>query len=333
MLERINYWINRVIYRIPGSERLIAMLSPVGKRLLRGTSWMLGATVTSRILALLGSIFIARLLGKEGFGKLGLLQGTTDMFASLAAFSLGDMAAKHIAEFRLKEPQRAQRILGLSSAVSWLSGGLMMLALILGSHWLCRVVLGLPQLSGLFQISAAGLLVGAVNGAQCGALMGFEAFREDAAVTLYASFAILIGRCAGAYWFGLQGAVWGQLVGGLLGCAANSVMLRIVARKFGIRFSYLGCHREVRLLWHFSFPAVAGGLMITGAAWLCTVFLVHQPKGYAELGLFNAASQWYFAPLLVPGLVGRVFLPMLSERLGSGNLPGIQEAAATGHPG
>jgi len=305
---------------IPGSEKLIATLSPVAKRLLRGTSWMLMATMISRVLALIGSVLVARFLGKEGFGELGMLQGTTEMFGSLAAFSLGDMAAKHVAEFRVTDPDRARRIIGMSSVVAWLTGGTMLAALMVVSPWLCRVVLNAPQLWWLFEVSAAGLLVGAVNGAQAGALMGFEAFREDAMISLYTSMAILVGRCAGAYWFGLQGAIWGQLAAGLFGCVANSFMLRKVARRFGIRLTYLGSVREMRILWHFSFPAVTGGLMITGAAWLCNAMLVHKPNGYSELGIFNAALQWYYAPLLIPGLVGRVLLPVLSERLGIGDI-------------
>jgi len=282
---------------------------------------MLVATVLSRVLALAGSILLARFLGKEGFGQLGVLQGTTEMFGALAAFSLGDMASKYVAEFRLTDPQRAQRIIGMSSAVAWVTGGVMVAALILASPWLCSVVLAAPQLTRLFEISAIGLLVGSVNGAQSGALMGFEAFREDAIISLYTSLAILVGRTAGAYWFGLEGAVLGQLAAGLLGCIANFIVLRKVASRFGVRLSYLGCERELRVLWHFSFPAVAGGLLITGATWACNAFLTHRPNGYAELGIFNATLQWYYAPLLIPGLVGRVLLPVLSERLGLGDVP------------
>ena len=44
--------------------------------------------------------------------------------------------------------------------------------------------------------------------------------------------------------------------------------------------------------------------------------IVNQPGGYAEIGVYNAASQWYSAVLLLPGLLSVVILPVLSEQFG-----------------
>jgi O-antigen/teichoic acid export membrane protein len=44
--------------------------------------------------------------------------------------------------------------------------------------------------------------------------------------------------------------------------------------------------------------------------------LVNQPNGYAEMGVLNAANQWYIAILFLPRLLGQVVLPILSERIG-----------------
>jgi len=44
--------------------------------------------------------------------------------------------------------------------------------------------------------------------------------------------------------------------------------------------------------------------------------LVNQPEGYGEMGVFSAANQWYAMLLFLPSLLGRVVLPVLSERLG-----------------
>ena len=35
-----------------------------------------------------------------------------------------------------------------------------------------------------------------------------------------------------------------------------------------------------------------------------------------EMGIFNAANQWYAMLMFLPGLLGGVVLPVLSERLG-----------------
>jgi len=56
--------------------------------------------------------------------------------------------------------------------------------------------------------------------------------------------------------------------------------------------------------------------MVTPVNWACNALLVNQPDGYEEMGIFSAANQWYIMLLFLPGLLGGVVLPVLSERLG-----------------
>jgi O-antigen/teichoic acid export membrane protein len=55
------------------------------------------------------------MLGKTGYGELGMIQTTVGMFGVFAGFGLGVTATKHVAEFRRSDPARAGRIIGLSS--------------------------------------------------------------------------------------------------------------------------------------------------------------------------------------------------------------------------
>jgi len=56
--------------------------------------------------------------------------------------------------------------------------------------------------------------------------------------------------------------------------------------------------------------------MVGPVNWACAAMLVNEPRGYAEMGLFNAANQWFNALLFLPGILGQALLPMLSERIG-----------------
>ena len=77
-----------------------------------------------------------------------------------------------------------------------------------------------------------------------------------------------------------------------------------------------GCSRELSVLWKFSLPAVLAGSMVGPVNWICNAMLVNRPDGYGEMGIFNAANQWYTILLFLPGLLGQVVLPVLSEHLG-----------------
>ena len=47
--------------------------------------------------------------------------------------------------------------------------------------------------------------------------------------------------------------------------------------------------------------------------------LVNRPDGYGEMGIFSAANQWYAMLMFLPGILGSVVLPMLSDQLGQKN--------------
>jgi O-antigen/teichoic acid export membrane protein len=57
--------------------------------------------------------------------------------------------------------------------------------------------------------------------------------------------------------------------------------------------------------------------MVGPVHWACSTLLIHQPRGYAEMGAFNAANQWFTALLFLPTLLGQSVLPLMAERLGA----------------
>ena len=110
---------NAVIARLPaplrrGLERI--QKHPIAYRLFRGASWSLASTLISRFLGLAAAVVVARFLGKEGFGKLGIVQQALSTLGWFAGLGMGYTATKYIAEFRAKDPAKAGRVIGLTSA-------------------------------------------------------------------------------------------------------------------------------------------------------------------------------------------------------------------------
>jgi len=184
--------------------------SPIGYRLVKGTLWSMAGAVISRGLMLCAMVLVARMLGKTVYGELGMIQSTVGMFGIFAGFGLGLTATKHVAEFRQKNPERAGRIIGLSWLVATVTGSLMALGLFIFAPWLAEHTINAPHLAVVLRIAALILFINALNGAQTGALSGFEAFKTIAYINLFVgliSFPILVG---GAYFGGLTGAVFAQ---------------------------------------------------------------------------------------------------------------------------
>ncbi|OGV60047.1 MAG: hypothetical protein A2283_19755 [Lentisphaerae bacterium RIFOXYA12_FULL_48_11] len=315
LLEQVPDFLEPYVMRIQAS--------PLGSRLARGAFWSFAGAVISRGLSLISSILVARMLGKEGFGELGIIQSSVGMFATFAGFGLGLTATKYVAEFRTKDPAKAGKIIGLSSIVSLVTGSLITIILLISASWLASRTLNAPQLSVLLQLSAPLLLLGAWGGAQTGALAGFESFKRIAQINLVSgllNFPLMVG---GVYIAGLTGAVWGLLIANMVGCLLNSWALRVEMRKAAVPVIFSGCRSEWPILWKFSLPSLLSGIMVGPVTWACNAMLVNQPNGYAEMGIFNAANQWFNALLFLPSIVGSVILPVLSEKLGN------QEGKAT----
>jgi O-antigen/teichoic acid export membrane protein len=99
-------------------------------RYLTAAIWSIAGLGIGRGATFVASMFTARLLGAEAFGGFAIVQSTVSIAATLAGAGLGVTASRHVAEFRVRDPQRAGRILGLSAAVAVISGAILALATI-----------------------------------------------------------------------------------------------------------------------------------------------------------------------------------------------------------
>jgi O-antigen/teichoic acid export membrane protein len=293
--------------------------SPLGYRLARGAVWSAAGGLVARSLSILSSVVIARILSKVGFGELGIIYSTLALFQLFAGFGLGVTATKYVAEYRHSDPVKAGRIIGMAWLVTVATGATCALLLVLLAPWLAEHTLAAPHLSGPLRIMAITLFITALNSAQAGALSGFEAFRTIAGLNLVAGVFSLPILVTGVLLGGLEGAVWAMAVSGAGTWLIFHMAVRREARRFQVPLRFAGSLRELPLLWRFSMPAVLSGMMVTPVNWACNALLVNQPGGYAEMGVLNAANQWFNALLFVPNIAGSVILPILSERLASRN--------------
>jgi O-antigen/teichoic acid export membrane protein len=293
--------------------------SPLGKRLLRGTFWTLLGTVVSRALGLGAAIFAARILGKTVYGELGIVQSTVGMLGTFAGFGMGTTATKYVAELRTQNPAKAGSIIAISSVVSWSVSAVLFVVLYVVAPWLCAHTLAAPQLTETLRLSGLLLVVSGINGAQLGVLSGFEAFKSVArvsSITGLINFPMIVG---GAFLFHLRGVILGMVVAQAIGCLLNLRAVRLEMKKYAIPISLVPHWGELKVVWKFSIPAVLGSALISVVNWAAATMLVNQRSGYAEMGVFSAANQWFSALMWLPYVVSGVTLPVLAERLGSGD--------------
>lgn len=283
-----------------------------GRRLARGMFWSLTGAVSSRAIALLASIIVARILGRSGFGELGIVQSTTNMYMTFAQFGLGMTVTKHVAEFRKTDPERAGRTIAMSVILAVVSGCLVGMVMVATSAWAARL-LAAPHLQLAIAISAAALFLITTNEAQNGVLSGLEAFRTRSTIQCVAAIAGFPITVVGAFSFGLTGAVCGLIASQALVLVLNQKAVLRESSAAGISIRWREFRKEAGVLMRFSVPMLLVGVVYIPSAWIANMILVNTPGGYAEMGVFSAADRWRTAILFLPSLLGGVTLPMLSS--------------------
>jgi O-antigen/teichoic acid export membrane protein len=318
--------LSNTLIKVPLAARFYNWLGP---RLLHGAIWSLVGTVISRGLSLASSVFVARWLGKESFGEFGVLQTTVGMFAVFAGFGMGMTATKHVAELRQSNPERAGRLIGLSTWVAWVAGGAMTLVLLLAALPLASRTLAAPRLAPYLRFCAPLALLGSLNGAQLGALTGFEAFKRITQVNVLSAVISFPLVAVGAWKFELDGAVCGLVLGQAATWLITGTALRSEAAKAGVPISYQGMRTEARVLWRFSLPSVVTGVLVMPVNWACAAILVNQPGGYGQMGIFSVASQWRGFVMLVPNTLIGMSLPILANLVGLNDQAGHRRVSST----
>jgi len=289
-----------------------------------GAFWSLAGAVIFRGLTLGASIVCARLLGKTSFGELGMIQSTVGMFGIFAGLGLGLTATKYVAEFRDRDPAKVGRVLALSALVAFLSGSVMTILLILMAPSLAAGTLAAPHLATPLVIGSGLIFFGALNGAQTGALAGFEAFRTIAVINSLAGICSFPLITIGVWRLGLHGAVIGLVAALGVNWLLNNLALRRECQRTGISYRFGSCYREWGVLHRFSLPAFLASIVVGPAMWICNALLIKQPDGYAQLGVYTAADRWRLLILFIPASVFGMVVPVLSNLYGSGDQMGFK---------
>jgi O-antigen/teichoic acid export membrane protein len=317
MISDVTVWMKPQTWRGAHSGSLRA-------RFAHGAWWSTIAAGSSRAIILMAAVVCGRILGRAGFGELGMVQSTAGVFGVFAGFNLGITANRYLAEFRETDPARAGRILTLSSMAALTGGALLSLALILSAPYLAIHTLAAPQLARSLAIGSGLIFFGALNGVQMGALSGFESFRDMARVNVWSGLLGFVLIATGVRFGGVAGAVWGYVGAAAVNWLMSHMVLRRKCTLYGVSGTARHCLQEWPILLKFSAPAFLSSAMLAPTIFACNAFLVHQHAGYSALGLFTAADRWRVALLFLPNSIMTMAFPMLFNLRGARNHQGFR---------
>jgi O-antigen/teichoic acid export membrane protein len=290
--------------------------SSLRARFQAGIFWNAVAAVATQGSTFLANLFIANLLGRDGFGEFSIVYTTVLAAAGIAQVATGITATKYVAEFRDVEKERAGRVLGLCSLVS-LVGGIVATILVMSlASWLAGHVLNAPHVVNELAVAAGFILFSAANGYQQGALAGFEGYRRLARISIGVGVVHVGSVVLATYWWGFVGAVTAIVASAVIRWVLFNIALRAEADRWGIVIRYREALSERTILHRFAVPAAIAGLSTMPAVWLSNVFLAQQPGGYGQVGLFSAANNLRNLVLFLPALTNNVGQALLNNQKG-----------------
>ena len=310
--------------KIPLFKKYITPLSASStfRRLANGAFWGGIAGIVVRGFTVIASFFLARLLGQEVFGEYGVINSTAAMISGLAGLGIGTTVTKHVAELRNKDPNRAGRILALSTGMTISSAALYGIIFIGIAPWLATKTLAAPHLAPMLQISAVTVALGVINSVQTCSLAGCEVFKKSAITNIICSSVQTTLVLLGALFWQLSGAITTLAISMTFTVALTRWVVKKEWFRFGIKLNWRESWNERKVLLNFSLPTFLSGLVVGPVMWVCNALLANQPDGYAQLGIYNAAFQWQIAVQFLPSLIGTAVLPVMSERYGNNDIRG-----------
>lgn len=291
----------------------IGVSGSIRRRFVSAVMWNIFASVVSRSMTLMAAIGCARLLGKNGFGQLGIVQSTANMVSVFAILGLSVTATKYVADLREQDPERAGRIIGLTWTITAISGTLLAIISIITAHPIAVLIMHAPNLTISIRIASSLVFLNAMLAYQNGALSGFEAFRKLASINLISGVISLPIVLIGVWRWGLNGAVTGTAVSLVINWWFNERLLRKECRQAGISIRIRQGFEETRVFWSFSLPALIGSFSTAPVLWFCSVLIVRSPHGFEQMALYSGADRWRLAILFIPTALFRSVLPMLAN--------------------
>ncbi|MBY0526634.1 MAG: oligosaccharide flippase family protein [Gemmataceae bacterium] len=293
--------------------------SSLAVRLSKGFSWNLVATISNHGATFAGNVIVARLLGPRIFGEYAMVQATLVPLAMVVYWAASFTTAKHVAEYRSADPQRAGRVVALCGFACLLTSLFVGCLLLAVASPLASSALDAPQLAPSLLVGAVFVICTSLNGYEAGILTGLEQYTALTWTAIGSGLLTVAGITLGATLLGLTGAVLALSVTALIRLAIHQYCVTGLLRKAGIPVNFSGACRELPVLGRFALPLALTLTFTLVIAWLANLILIARPDGFEQFALYSAGLNIKSLAFFVPAVFNNVLLSVLNHLKGAGD--------------
>lgn len=286
--------------------------SDLSKRLYSGVSWSLIGSVVSKFAQLLAFIIVARILGKEEYGKIGIIRSTITTFMIFSTLGMGATATRYMSLYRNKHPYKALQVYNFANKLTLVFSLIVVFVLFLFSNHIATTSLHDVSLTRTLQIGIVSLIFLSLNATQIGTLNGFEDFKSIGIQTIINGFFQIIFIVLGSYFWGINGTIAGLALGALFYWVQLQFSIKPNIKKLRNTIDVKEEQSLLSVFIRFSLPSLLSSLAIVPIIWWTKTLLIKH-NGYAEMAVFDVSEQWYYIVLFIPNSLSSIILPMLTN--------------------
>lgn len=201
--------------------------NPLFRRVVRNSSYLFSTTGVSAALGMLQGILVARLLGVDGYGVVGVITLFTGTVNNLISFRMGELVIKYVGEYvETGDEQQAGAVFKLAALVemgaSVVAFGLLVLLAPLAARYFAKDA----ALTHLFVLYGLVVLANLIAESSTGLLQIFDRFRPIAILGLVGNIVTL---ALVVVVYAMHGGLAGVLLAYLLGKVVSALGLSLAA--------------------------------------------------------------------------------------------------------
>lgn len=265
---------------------------------------------------MLTGLVLARMLGLQSFGVYALATTTVMTVVGVAQGGVGIIGTKFVGEWLHSERHRIGRVLHMCAVFTSFTGVIASGILWLLAPLVADRLLDNPEVAPALRWVSVGALFHVQTVYLQGALQGFGAFRAISRAGSIVGFFHVVVSVAGAWLWGLEGAVIAFTLSSAARWWLFRVALRIACDEHRIAAVRQILPEDWALIWRFALPAGLASLVTLPCLWGVTALVARQPGGVAWVGLFSVAHQLRQLVLQLPALLNTVTASVLSRLKG-----------------
>ena len=289
------------------------------KRVFLSSLWGLFGTSVSRLIVMASMILAARLLGQSDFGQFSLIQTTLGVAGVLAGAGLGATATRFVAQYLRSDLLRAGGVVALIYQISLVTVSLTLIIMIYFSDNIADSLLKTKTLKN--EVILGSLLVAllVMSNIQSGLISAFERFDLIAKLNIIESLVSILFMSIFINKLGISGAILGLILGSLSSFIIGLYITKNLMHNFKIRLDFKKSWENWAILQKYSLPNLLSNLVALPVLWLAMTWVVKEPFGFSELGIYNAAYQWHGPIIFIPMILMSVSIPILVEHWENGD--------------